>query len=376
MCAKQAGSLPVLIYHYVSNQPTRLAVSPELFEAHCRLLAEQGWKGVSLTEAEDFLLHGAALPARSFLLTLDDGYLDNYVNAWPILRKYGHKAVIFAVTDCINEASRRAADSTQSSRLTLDDLWSGRCQPDELPVLDAPVKLDSLGYPVRNDLFFTWEEARIMEKSGVITLAAHTTRHAGVFTSPAYSAFHRPGPDEIPLDSVVPGLPWGMPLFKTGPEVYSRAFVPSAELWAAVKAVVPQDYAAADAFLKEPGNLEKLRAVVGSFGDDLGRYESDEEMHARILGMLLSCRDVLQHELGHPVKSLCWPWGAFNGYAVQLAREAGFEVFFKVAPGPNPPHSATGVNRMNAKADAGKTLSRLRIYSKPFLGELYRRFRI
>lgn len=376
MCAKKAGSLPVLIYHYVNNQLSRIAIGPDLFEEHCRLLAEHGWKGIGLDEAEAFLIHGAPLPPKSFLLTLDDGYLDNYVNAWPILRKYGHKAVIFAVTDCINAASRRVAESGLAPRPTLDDVWSGKIRQSELPVVDNPIQTDSLGYPIRNDQFFTWEEARIMEQSGVISLAAHTMRHAGVFVSDAYSGFHRPGPNEIPLDTVVPNLPWGMPLFKTGPEVYSRAFLPSVELIAAVKALVPQDYAAADNFFKNQDNIAKLETVLESFNGELGRYESNEEMHTRIIGMLTTCRDVLQKELGHPVKSLCWPWGAFNAYAVQVAREAGFEVFFKVAPGTNPPFSASAVNRMNAKPDAKKTLSRLRIYSKPILGELYRRFRI
>ena len=86
-------SLPVLMYHYISRYRGSIAVSPETFEAHCRGMAEAGWRGVGLDEAEAFFLEGAPLPARSALITFDDGFLDNYVYAWPILKKIGRAHV-------------------------------------------------------------------------------------------------------------------------------------------------------------------------------------------------------------------------------------------------------------------------------------------
>ena len=92
-----AYSLPVLMYHYVSRFPGAIAVSPEHFEDQCRGMAEHGWRGIGLDEAEAFLLKGAPLPPRSLLITFDDGYRSNYTLAYPILQKYSMKATIFAI---------------------------------------------------------------------------------------------------------------------------------------------------------------------------------------------------------------------------------------------------------------------------------------
>ncbi|MFR0875402.1 MAG: polysaccharide deacetylase family protein [Bilophila wadsworthia] len=99
-------------------------------------LAEHGWRGIGLDEAEAFLLKGAPLPPRSLLITFDDGYLDNYVYAWPILRKYGHKGVVFAVTERM-EAEKKC-------RPTLAEVWEG-LPPPSLPPVDAPMH-EPLGY--------------------------------------------------------------------------------------------------------------------------------------------------------------------------------------------------------------------------------------
>lgn len=369
MFARRARSLPVLIYHSVSNFRGGLTLSPEAFEQHCRTLAENGWQGVGLDQAEDFLVSGAPLPVKSCLITLDDGYLDNYVNVWPILAKYGHKGVIFPVAEAVSAAG------SNSPRPTLADVWSGKCGPCDLPDLDHPMRDSGLGYLVRQDIFFTWEEARIMEASGVMALGGHSLRHESVFTGPEYQGFFQPGQVETSFNHTVENAFWGMPRFKRGAQLTSRAFWPDEELLAALREAVPQDEPSACEFFRHAGNIERLQRIMRSFEGRLGRMENEEEQHERIFGIMRENQAILQKELGHAARSFCWPWGHKNELSLKAGRAAGFEVFFNVRPGPNPPGRPLAVNRFNAKADPRKTLSRTRVYSRPWLGELYRMIR-
>jgi peptidoglycan/xylan/chitin deacetylase (PgdA/CDA1 family) len=100
---------PILMYHYLSVPPDNadiyrrdLSVSPDLFAQHLDRLREEGYTTIRL---DDLLLHlteGAPLPARPVILTFDDGYRDNYTNAFPLLKERGMTATFFIVTDLID----------------------------------------------------------------------------------------------------------------------------------------------------------------------------------------------------------------------------------------------------------------------------------
>jgi peptidoglycan/xylan/chitin deacetylase (PgdA/CDA1 family) len=78
-------------------------VSVATFESHLRWLAANGFSSVPLSLAGRVFDAGMteALPARSVVLTFDDGYRDNYDFAWPLLKRYGFTATIFLVSDAV-----------------------------------------------------------------------------------------------------------------------------------------------------------------------------------------------------------------------------------------------------------------------------------
>lgn len=97
--------LPVLMYHSILPENKgrgRYTVSVEKLERQLISLAESGYESISL---ETLLKHGeveAAIPAHPIVLTFDDGTIDQYLYAFPLLTKYGFTATFFVVTGWIN----------------------------------------------------------------------------------------------------------------------------------------------------------------------------------------------------------------------------------------------------------------------------------
>lgn len=93
--------VPLLYHHIVPDDipsPKNPAViSLSEFEAQMKFLYENGYYTVSLKELEDFLSGSGNLPRKAVLITFDDGYESNYSLAFPVLKKYGFKAVIFLI---------------------------------------------------------------------------------------------------------------------------------------------------------------------------------------------------------------------------------------------------------------------------------------
>lgn len=99
---EQGKKIMVLNYHKVDNSFNSLAVSPADFEAQMQFLEKQGYHTISPDELYNALTEGGELPPNPVLITFDDGYVDNYTNAYPILKAHNMKATIFVVPGFTN----------------------------------------------------------------------------------------------------------------------------------------------------------------------------------------------------------------------------------------------------------------------------------
>lgn len=96
--------VPVLMYHSVSTVAgNNLCMPPEKLDAQMQWLVQNGYATLSMDELYAHLSAHTALPDKAVAVTFDDGYADNYTNAFPILKKYGVKATIFMVSSYIDQ---------------------------------------------------------------------------------------------------------------------------------------------------------------------------------------------------------------------------------------------------------------------------------
>ena len=97
-------SVPVFMYHHINHYKGDLVtLTPEGFENHLRYLTEKGLQTVFLDELREYLRGERRFARPAVALTFDDGHLDNWVYAFPLLKKYGVKATIFVVTSWMTE---------------------------------------------------------------------------------------------------------------------------------------------------------------------------------------------------------------------------------------------------------------------------------
>ncbi len=102
--------VPILVYHYVSAPPQGadairrdLSVSPEQLEKQLRYFRDEGYTTITLNDLALALQIGHPLPDKPLILTFDDGYRDNYSNAFPLLQEYGFTATFFLITGLIDD---------------------------------------------------------------------------------------------------------------------------------------------------------------------------------------------------------------------------------------------------------------------------------
>ena len=162
MGKKTADShLQILLYHRILN-PEEVDFLSELgmvhtstknFEDHLRWFKNQNYNVINFKQVSEYKDNSHSLPPKSIVITFDDGSLDQYRNAVPLLKKYGFSATFFPIKNCVystklfwltefyaylNELGfKRAADILQDLPRLPDSRVAGK---------DSPVYQSKKGY--------------------------------------------------------------------------------------------------------------------------------------------------------------------------------------------------------------------------------------
>ena len=98
--------IPILMYHKIGDPPpgsklSKLWVSTKKFRRQMAYLAEEGWHPITFKDLYAYWDKGTPLPTKPVILTFDDGYQNNYTEAFPILRDFGFRAVLYVVVQTV-----------------------------------------------------------------------------------------------------------------------------------------------------------------------------------------------------------------------------------------------------------------------------------
>ena len=94
-------TVPILCYHRFGVKTSKLNVTPAAFEQQMEWLARNGYTVITFARLARFLEGKEAIPAKSVVITIDDGYRSTYEIAYPTLRKFGFPATVFLYTDFV-----------------------------------------------------------------------------------------------------------------------------------------------------------------------------------------------------------------------------------------------------------------------------------
>jgi peptidoglycan/xylan/chitin deacetylase (PgdA/CDA1 family) len=121
-------------------------------------LVSEGYRTLKLDELVSFIRVTFTPEERSVVVTFDDGWLDNYIHAYPVLKKYNINAAIFLITDRVEKASEKVQNMIG-----------------EIPSHDESKELVDGGEAYK--VVMGWELIKDMRNSGLVEFYPHTKSH-------------------------------------------------------------------------------------------------------------------------------------------------------------------------------------------------------
>lgn len=151
--------VPVLAYHHVNkHKGDMVTVVPEVFEKQMQYFNSAGYRTLRAGELLSFINGEISLDEKAVMITFDDGWLDNYVYAFPVLRKYNINATVFITTDWISGGPDNISDV-----------------PLHIPKHREAKRLIEQGEG--HNVVLNWELIREMSESGLVEFCSHTKSH-------------------------------------------------------------------------------------------------------------------------------------------------------------------------------------------------------
>lgn len=363
-------SIPVLMYHHVNELKDKFTIFPADFQAQMEYLARKNYQTLFLDELVNALKEGKE--KKRVALTFDDGYLDNWVYAYPILKKYNLKATIFIVTSRMREKS-------SFYRPNLEDVWNEKVAKEKLPRISSHYQsnLRCVRNSQGSDDHITWEEAKEMSQGGLIDIQSHSHLHSYCYVSDQIVDYYHE--NKWRTGWLSDGdLRLGIPIYEDKPALADRRYFDDPGLRNRLAEYVSQ-WGGRRFFERKVWKKELDREVEDYQGHHAlkDHYESPEDREVRVKGELNLSRNIIGERLKKECYFIAWPGGTYDAKLVKWARECGYRGAVTTQPGAN----TSDTNPMYLKrfeikrGNIGWFKKRLLIYSRNFTATIYPRMR-
>lgn len=123
--AGESVKLPIIMYHSVLKdqaQAGKYVISPSTLEADLNYLKSHGYETVTVSDLVRYVDELGELPEKPVMITFDDGHYNNYLYAYPLLKKHGMRAVISVIGKETEQYTESGQENAYWSYLTLDRL--------------------------------------------------------------------------------------------------------------------------------------------------------------------------------------------------------------------------------------------------------------
>lgn len=301
-------SIPVLIYHHINEyEGDMVTISPSDFERQMSYIKDN-FNTIHFDEYLSYVENRKKFPPRTCIITFDDGYYDNFVYAYPVLKKYNLKATIFVITSRIGEEGSREIKGHYQANLE-GALMSLRGRS--------------------SGAFLTWSELEEMQKSGIIDIQSHTHSHARYFSSPEIRDFNSGKPPWWLPFATDGDMRLGVPIYEDQKALLTRRYFDDISLRDYIVRYVAER--GGEDFFKSCSREEwrkELFSAISAYkkrhGNIKGHFETERERWERIRREIYISKNEIEKRLKKECRFICWPWGRYTEELVNIAREYGY----------------------------------------------------
>lgn len=304
-----SGTIPSFIFHQVEEKE---------FESFLRYLQDNHYRTIDGDELFAALMGTCRDTEKRVILTFDDGLRNVWAVAYPLLKRYGMKAVFYVNPSTVLESG--------GCGHCLEDVWAGK------------VSLADLITEAKERPHISWDEARAMEASGFVKIESHGWRHQICFTEDTIIDFQHPDRNGNPryrwlfsaVDAPADARLWGAPVYPFRSRFDAVRYFDDAGLRGACMRFVEDN--GGRAFFERSDWRTRLTECAREYRENNRLRTVREDWISQELAIrdsLVRAKEKIEKELGKNSLHFAYPWSIGGPVAQLWLKELGYKTVFR-----------------------------------------------